>query len=325
MARPHIEPFVDRDVPFKKMTLPGFPKGMHFKMLSLDTATGACTMTVMFESGYRLPPGMSYSELELFVMTGSIEMNGTKHGPGTYVNLPAGVHLPEMTMPRGMTGLAFYNYGEPSFVESDADHEQAERHKLAIVNSYDDLQWTSTNFFPATAPGCLVKILKFDERTQAFTFLYCMTPNFWQDNISYHDCAEEAYHIWGTSWMMQFGDLPTGGYFWRPPYINHGAFASKLGILAIGRTDSQLYNHFHFNPWTTPEENRERAGARIKAWKPELYQWIATGDHNHPVDFEYPHAHYEANGDLIYHHHDGGDHDHSHRQTRGVARRRKKR
>ena len=27
MARPHIEPFVDRDVPFKRMTLPGFPEG----------------------------------------------------------------------------------------------------------------------------------------------------------------------------------------------------------------------------------------------------------------------------------------------------------
>ena len=39
MARPHIEPFVDRDVPFKKMTLPGFPKGMQYKMLSLDNET----------------------------------------------------------------------------------------------------------------------------------------------------------------------------------------------------------------------------------------------------------------------------------------------
>jgi Domain of unknown function (DUF4437) len=320
MARPHIEPFVDRNVPFKRMILPGFPKGMHYKMLSLDTETGACTMTVMFEGGYRLPPGMSYSELELFVMTGFLEMDGKRHGPGTYVNLPAGVHLPAISMPRGLTGLAFYNYGEPSFVESDADHPAAERHQLAIVNAYDDMQWTSTNFFPATAPGCLVKILKFDERTQAFTFMYCMTPNFWQDNISYHDCAEEAYHIWGTSWMMQFGDLPTGGYFWRPPYINHGAFASKLGILAIGRTDSQLYNHFHFNPWTTPEENRERAGARIKAWKPELYQWIATGDHNHPVDFEHPHAHYDENGELTHHRHSGGDRAHGH----GRSARRKK-
>ena len=32
MPRPHIEPFVDRDVPFHKFTMPGFPKGMQYKM-----------------------------------------------------------------------------------------------------------------------------------------------------------------------------------------------------------------------------------------------------------------------------------------------------
>ena len=39
MARPHIEPFCDRDVPFKKMNKKGFGTGMHFKMLSMDTDT----------------------------------------------------------------------------------------------------------------------------------------------------------------------------------------------------------------------------------------------------------------------------------------------
>lgn len=64
MARPHISNVVDGDVPFKKMTLPGFPKGMQYKMLSLDNETGACTMTVLFEPGYKQVPGMSYSEYE---------------------------------------------------------------------------------------------------------------------------------------------------------------------------------------------------------------------------------------------------------------------
>jgi len=303
MARPHIEPFVDRTVAFKKMTLPGFGKGMQYKTLSLDTDTGACSLIVQFESGYSLPPGMSYTELEMFVLNGSITVGDTTHTPGTYFCVPAGVHLPAMSMPRGATALMYYNYGEPSFVESDADHPLAQRSDLAIVNAYEQLQWSSAAIYPATAPGCLVKILKYDQRTQGFTFLYCMTPNFWQDNISYHDCCEESYHIWGTSWMMQFGELPTGGYFWRPPYINHGAFACKLGTLALGRTDTQLYNHFHFNPWTTPEENKERVAARIQAWKPELYSWINMKGHNHPVDFDYPHGH--DHGDTPHHHGDG--------------------
>jgi hypothetical protein len=313
MARPHIEPFVDRDVSFKKMTLPGFPKGMQYKMLSLDTDDGACTMTVLYEPGYKQPPGMSYAEYELFIQSGSITVGGKTWGPGSYFMVPAGVTMEAMSSPRGATALLFYNYGEPSFVESDTDHAKAERHRFTAVNSYENMQWTSTNFYPATAPGCLVKILKFDQRTQGFTFLYCMTPNFWQDNISYHDCCEEAYHIWGTSWMMQFGDLPTGGYFYRPPYINHGAFASKLGILAIGRTDTQLYTHFHFNPWTNIEENRERAASRIQHWKPDLYKWINMQGHNHPVDFEHDHGH--AHGDTPHHHGDGSV-EHKHKKKR---------
>ena len=135
-------------------------------------------------------------------------------------------------------------------------------------------------------------MLHYDEKTHGMTFLYCMVPGFWQDNISYHDCAEEAYHIWGTSWMMQFGDLPTGGYFWRPAYINHGCFASERGILAIGRTDGDLHNHFHHDPYSTPQENAERAAARLARQRPAMYKWILTQEHNHiPHDFEHPDDH----------------------------------
>ena len=263
MARPHIEPYVELDTPWKRMTLPGFPRGMRYKVLSLDPDSGACSLKVLYEPGFRLPGGMSYSEMELFVLSGSLTVGETVRGPGSYFFVPAGVTLPPLASPKGAQVLQYYNYAEPSFVESDSDHADAERDQLAIVDAYHGLQWGSAPIYPATAPGCLVKILRYNSRTQAFTFLYCMVPNFWQDNISYHDCAEESYHIWGTSWMMQFGELPTGGYFWRPPYINHGAFACKLGTLALGRTDSQLYNHFHFNPWSNVEENRERAASRV--------------------------------------------------------------
>ena len=92
--------------------------------------------------------------------------------------------------------------------------------------------------------------------------------------------------------MMQFGDLPTGGYFWRPAYINHGCFASELGILAIGRTDGELHNYFHHDPWSSPEENADRAAAKLARMKPALYKWVMTREHNHlPHDFEHPHDH----------------------------------
>lgn len=291
MARKHIEPFVDTDVPFRKMTLPGFKKGMHYKMLSIDEDTGACTMTVKFDAGYKMPPGMSYTEYEMQILSGSIKYGDETCTTGYYLRVPAGVHMPAMSVPRGATALLMYNFAEPSFVESDADHPLAMRNMLTVVDTYEGMQWmpSSGAIYPAVAPGCLLKILKYDPLTEALTFLYCMTARFWQDNISYHDCAEEGYHIWGDSFMMQFGHLPTGGYFWRPAWINHGAFSSDLGILGFGRTDSKLHNYFHFNPWTNPAENRDRAAARLARTKPDLFRWAISKDgHNHPHDFEHP-------------------------------------
>jgi hypothetical protein len=283
MSRRHIEPFVDRDVPFRKMTLPGFPSGMRYKMLSIDGDTGACTMTVQLDGGYQQPPSLRRSDMEMLVLSGSFTLGSRTCRPGFYAFVPKGVSIPALETPRGCQLLLMYNQAEPQIVESDADDVGANRAGLVEVHSFDDVPWAVPTFFPATAPGCLIKVLRFDEKTHAISFLYSMTPGFWQDNISYHDCAEEAYHIWGTSWIMQFGDLPTGGYFWRPPYVNHGAFASEKGVLAFGRTDGELYNHFHFHAHSTPEQNQERAAARLLQRKPELYQWVVAHGHNHPA------------------------------------------
>lgn len=285
MPRRHIEPFCDRDVPFKKMTLPGFRPGIEYKMLSIDRDTGACTMTVQFGGGFKQPPGLSRSDLELLVMEGGLQVGKEACGPGTYFFVPRGVFLPAISTRQGCLALVMYNHTEPHFEESDQDERGADREGLSQVASYDDLPWTVPTLFPATEPGVLLKILRWDKETHALSFLYCMVPGFWQDNISYHDCAEEAYHIWGTSWIMQFGELPTGGYFWRPPFINHGAFASERGILAFGRTDGELFNHFHFNPYSTLEENAEKAAARLSRRKPALYEWVQAHGHNHPTDF----------------------------------------
>ena len=309
MARPHIEPFCDQDVHFKKMTLPGMPNGMHYKMLSIDPDTGACTMTVRFDAGFKAPPGFSLAETELLIMEGQLTVGDTTYWPGLYLFIPPGVAMPPMSSKDGCVGLLMYNDGPPSFVPSDEDAGGAERHKLLTIESFDRMPWQVPNLFPQTASGCLIKVLRMDEKTHALSFLYSMVPGFWQDNISYHDVAEEAYHIYGTSWMMQFGDLPGGGYFYRPPYINHGAFASKGGVLAFGRTDGELHNHFHFNPYTEPEENRQRAQVKVVRAKPALNTWFVSADHNHitPLDFEDFQT--EDDWHTKFHHH---GHDHSH-------------
>jgi hypothetical protein len=290
MARPHIEPFCDRDVYWKKMALPGMGNGFSYKMLSLDNETGACSMTVQLDAGYKRAPGFSGSEYELLVVEGRIKYGDKVYGKGHYFYVPAGYAMPALTSEGGAQLLLMYNTGEPSHFESTTHHASAQVNLYHEVSSYEDIPWSAGGVTsPTIATGCMVKLLNFNPQNHAITFLYCMSPNFSQDNISYHDCAEESYHIWGTSWMMQFGDIPTGGYFWRPAYINHGSFASAYGCIALGRTDSKLFNHFHYNPWSTPVENADRSLARLHKRDPNLYRWGFSRDHNHPhspTDFE---------------------------------------
>lgn len=290
MARPHIEPYVELDQPYKKFGVSGF-KGSQYKVLSLDTDTGACTLKVRFDSGFKRKPGLSYSDMEMFVLNGSIRVGKEVWTEGHFAFIPAGMAVGAISVPQGAEVLLMFNDSEPTFIESDKNHRLALVEAMTSMNSYEDRPWAGGSIVsPSVATGCMIKLLRFDPLSEAFSFLYCMTPQYMQDNISYHDCAEESYHIWGTSWMMQFGELPTGGYFWRPPYINHGSFRCKYGTIAFGRTDSQLFNYFHFNPWTNPDENKLRAAANWYRKKPQLYQWSLSDGHNHPhgpPDFEH--------------------------------------
>ena len=297
MARPHIEPYVELDSPYKKLDLKGFA-GSEYKVMSMDVDTGACTLKVRFNNGFKRKPGISYSDMEIFLLEGRMKVGKEIWTRGHYSFVPAGTSIGAISVPQGAEVLLMFNDGEPSFLESDENHHLALTPAHVSLNAYEDAPWTSGAIVqPAASSGCMIKVLHYDPLSEAITFLYTLTPEFMQDNISYHDCCEESYHIWGKSWMMQFGDLPTGGYFWRPPYINHGSFRSHNGCIAFGRTDSKIHNYFHFNPWSSQAENTARSAAHLYRQRPALYDWIDSDGHNHPhgpADFEHPHYHDDA-------------------------------
>ncbi len=243
MARPHIEPFVELNEGYKPFRMLGFI-GADYKVLSLDPDKGSCSLKVQFRNGFKRKPGLCYSDFELFILNGSMKVGDQTLVEGHYMFVPAGVSIGAIDVADGCEALLMYNDAEPHFEESDENHQLALAEGFVSINGYLDCPWASGSIVsPSTATGVMLKLLRFDPITEAMTFLYTMTPEFMQDNISYHDCAEESYHIWGTSWMMQFGELPTGGYFWRPPYINHGSLRSKLGGIALGRTDSVVHSY----------------------------------------------------------------------------------
>ncbi len=112
MARPHIEPYVELDHPFKKFDLTGF-KGSHYKVLSLDKDTGACTLKVRFDGGFKRKPGLSYSDSEIFVLNGKIKVGKEVWVEGHYAFIPAGMAIGAIEVPQGAEVLLMFNDSEP--------------------------------------------------------------------------------------------------------------------------------------------------------------------------------------------------------------------
>ncbi|MBI2221980.1 MAG: DUF4437 domain-containing protein [Acidobacteria bacterium] len=275
MGRPHIEPLVDTDVPRRSLPMPGWKSGVQVRTLSLDPVNGACTQIVEFGGGFRQPAGFSTSEWELFVLDGTLHVGDEVLRKDHYLFVPAGHRVGAISTREGCRAIWFFNDHYPDWVAAEGHRDRSVDTALfTSVNANDTVRWTTPSFAPQTEPGIFIKLLRLDEKTGAFTGLYNMCPGFWQDNVSFHDCMEEAYHIWGESWMLQFGYLPTGGYFYRPPYINHGPFRCEYGTYAIFRTDSWLVNHFNWNPFTTPDECRVNVIETMRKRQPDLMKWV---------------------------------------------------
>jgi hypothetical protein len=282
MGRPHIEPLIETDVNRKRFALPGWKPGIQTRTMSVDPVNGACTQIVEFSGGFKQPAGFSTSEWELFILDGSLTIGKTVLRKDHYLFVPAGYRLDAISSKDGCKAIWFFNDHYPDWVSAEGHRDSSVvTSQFITTNANDSVRWSTPSFAPQTEPGIFIKLLRFEEKTGAFTGLYNMCAGFWQDNVSFHDCMEEAYHIWGESWMMQFGYLPTGGYFYRPPYIHHGPFQCEYGTYAIFRTDSWLVNHFSWNPFTNPDENRRTVIETMKLRQPDLTGWI----YMHPNEF----------------------------------------
>ena len=114
---------------------------MQYKVLSLDPDNGANTMTIQYDGGYKQPPSVSYSEMELLIMEGSMKIGNKRYGPGMYFFVPKGVSMPAFYTKEGCLALLMYNDSEPHIEESDEDVDGADRDGLIQVASYDDIPW----------------------------------------------------------------------------------------------------------------------------------------------------------------------------------------
>ena len=121
-------------------------------------------MTVQWDSGYKQPPSMAYSDVEIFIMDGEMQIGDKLCHKGEYLFVPRGVSIPAFYTQKGCFALVMYNDSEPHIVESDENMSDAETHRFVQLQTYDQMPWQVPTLFPKTASGCLLKLLRFDEK-----------------------------------------------------------------------------------------------------------------------------------------------------------------
>lgn len=238
--RPHVECIQQADLIEHDAELRGATGGASQRNLSYDEEVGAASTLVRLAQGWRRPRGYHHAITEWFVLDGTILVDGKERGPGAYWRAPRGMVVPEIRTDDGATVLVYREEGDGGFSLSDADRAGSE-HDWTDLDS-NAMEWQRVTK-AGPAPGLFIKMLHQHPVTGAYSRLIWAAPGWVDARLAHHPCSEEAYTI-GGSMTYNFGELETGVYFYRPPWVKHGHFLSGQpdGCTWIIRSDGELEN-----------------------------------------------------------------------------------
>ncbi len=257
MAREHVEIAYSSEMTAGDLPADGWPAGIRCKVLSRDGETGALTGLVSLPAGYRRPEGYLPTRSDFIVTSGSLRIGDRICEKGFYEYSPAGATQESWSVDEGCELLLLAWEGAPEFVPEAGTDGGAER----IRHDTERMNWTVTPI-PGPPPGLFLKVLRQVEETGEAVFICGIVPRYDYPLIEYHDCVEEAFQLEGDIRMGTSGLMCPGSYFWRPPYVTHGPFYSRAGMVALITIDSPLINHYVDDPRRTVEENRAEALAQ---------------------------------------------------------------
>ena len=239
MARPHIEFIQSQVLPFTQGLYGGARPEVEMRILSIDDEAGDASTMLRWPTGFtRTEPEHIDCDEEFLVLEGSIEINGHLYRKHDYAHLPRGYLRTSQSSEKGAVTLTFFS-AEPHAIASESpgngfdpkrlvEHIETRTYETMtnVGESFDTPDWDPT--------GTFHKLLYLDPYTEERTWIIGMAPN-WSTNLcEVHPVVEEEFSILGDL-CFPVGNFRDGAYFWRPPGIQHGPFASWGGTLHIVR------------------------------------------------------------------------------------------
>jgi hypothetical protein len=242
MARPWIEFIFAQNLPWE----PGVPgaswRDLASKTLSLDDASGACSLLIRYPAGWRAADGAVAAEEEIYVLDGTLAVNGAVLRRDSYLTIPTAHARRIEAGPHGAVTLSFFDRA-PQAAPIAADAALTPIDTLAM-------KWDDSGV-PADLQymGIKRKVLRRDATTgQQRSFLLTTAPHNYPKNWACptltHPCVEEMFQLAGDM-SGPHGRMTAGAYFYRPPDVAHGPFGSRDGSLALIR----FIDGKHVNIW----------------------------------------------------------------------------
>jgi hypothetical protein len=208
-------------------------------MLSMDDSDGSSSTMLRYPAGWDAgAPHRLAADEELFVLDGSLQLNGRVYGKHAYAHLPAGYFRSTFSTSHGAVVLTFFS-AEPR--AEIADSAAADFDKRRLVEHIDTLNMRGQtgkrkhmNSGDWDPTGTIHKKLYEDPDTGELTWLIGLMPYWSSAQAEVHPVCEEEFAVLGDICFPN-GVMRDGGYFWRPPGIEHGPFATWGGTLHLCR------------------------------------------------------------------------------------------
>ena len=230
MPRPHVEFIQSQVLPFTKGLYGGSRPDVEMRVLSIDNEDGSASTMLRYPVGWQAEgPHILDADEELFVLEGAIELNSRSCGKHAYAHLPRGYLRNDFASTNGAVVLTFFS-SEPHAGASDRPGNDFDERRLVEYIDTCAMEgqtgkrehMKSGDWDPSET---VHKKLYQDPDSGELTWLIGMMPYWWTDKAETHPVIEEEFAVLGDV-CFPLGVMRDGGYFWRPPGIQHGPFAS---------------------------------------------------------------------------------------------------
>ena len=206
MGRPHIEFVQSQALPWAPSPWPGYYAGTEIKVLSRDVGSGEASLLVRYPAGWSRDGAEHLSvDEELFVLGGSLDINGVTYSDQCYAHLPVGFPRASVSASDGPVVLTFVS-GDPK-TESGAPapglYDEArlvERIDALTSPLSDDFRVLGVEPTDDIADGLTAAaflLFREDPYSHEQTWILCARP-LWQGGVEeIHPVVEEMYLVAG--------------------------------------------------------------------------------------------------------------------------------